>query len=596
MITKFVILFALLSALFVVPVLSQENGLPILLDDPITLMRDVTNMRYGTLKRTVLNDQDSIEKKIGHALRCEVTSTPPNAWNVQFRFPISLAVKKNTVMLARFHARVFEPGPEVGEGVIRLVFERSVSPYNKSLNMEIEIGREWKEYFIPFKADDDYGPGQASTGVQFGFQEQTVEIADFTILSYGLNYDMIKLPRTSFSYEGREQDAPWRNEAKRRIEKIRKGDLMILVQDRRGNPISGADVEIRMKRHAFAWGAAVTSRRILENGDDGDQYRKIIESNFTRVVFENDLKWLSWDNRKNHERILKAVRWLRDRNIDIRGHCLVWPSWKHSPNHLINLSDDPEKLRQIINIHIVDEVTALRGLLLDWDVVNEPYTNNDLLKILGEKEMIAWFKLVHEHDPDANLYLNDYSILSAAGRNKKRQDHFERTLRFLKENGAPISGLGIQAHFVGTATPPERMLEILDRFSRLDLTISITEHDIMSMDEAFQADFTRDFLITMFSHLAVEAVLTWGFWENAHWRPDAAYYRSDWSITPAGQAWLDLVTKEWWTNFDGQTDSHGKIETRGFLGNYEINVRHDKRSLTKNISVKEEETAITIIL
>ena len=41
-----------------------------------------------------------------------------------------------------------------------------------------------------------------------------------------------------------------------------------------------------------------------------------------------------------------------------------------------------------------------------------------------------------------------------------------------------------------------------------------------------------------------------GFWEDSHWRPNAAYYRSDWwSLKPAGQVWLDaLSTRTWWTN------------------------------------------------
>lgn len=124
------------------------------------------------------------------------------------------------------------------------------------------------------------------------------------------------------------------------------------------------------------------------------------------------------------------------------------------------------------------------------------------------------------------------------------------------------------------------MLAILDRFAALGLDISITEHDIDTQDEQLQADFTRDFLTTVFSHPSVVAILTWGFWENSHWRPNAAYYRSDWSITPAGQAWLDLVMKKWWTTASLETGANGAARTRGFLGSYEITVTHGGVSKT----------------
>ena len=80
------------------------------------------------------------------------------------------------------------------------------------------------------------------------------------------------------------------------------------------------------------------------------------------------------------------------------------------------------------------------------------------------------------------------------------------------------------------------------------------------------------------------AVLTWGFWEKSHWRPNASYYRRDWSITPAGQAWLDLVARKWRTNITAETDLNGLVRTRGFLGDYEITVTHG--GVTKTVQTK----------
>src|SRR4051812_32183009 len=67
-----------------------------------------------------------------------------------------------------------------------------------------------------------------------------------------------------FDYKGREADAPWRKEAQARIDKFRKADLSIVVNDATGKPVSGADVSIKMKRHAFSWGAATRIPLVVE--------------------------------------------------------------------------------------------------------------------------------------------------------------------------------------------------------------------------------------------------------------------------------------------------------------------------------------------
>ncbi|MGL4593714.1 MAG: endo-1,4-beta-xylanase [Thermoguttaceae bacterium] len=569
-----------------------DGGLPVLAPDPIASLSKRT-AECGSFQTVKLDDSASKALGLTSAVRCQIQSDPQNTWELQFQFPLNRKVEKGEVCVARFYARALAPS---GTGVIRVICEKAVAPHTKSLSRDAELGREWKEYVFSFTMKETLEAKGASAGFHLGIQKQNIEIADFMVFSYGKDFDIQKLPKTPIVYEGQSSDAKWRKDAEERIEKIRKGNLQITVLDANGKPISDADVSVQMKQHAFGWGSAVVASRILQNDADGEQYRKFIEQNCSRVVFENDLKWQSWDNPQNHEKILSATKWLRDRNIEVRGHCLVWPSWKHTPKDLEKLAEEPEKLRERINKHIIDEVTTMKGNLVDWDVINEPFDNNDIMKILGDTEMVKWFQIARECDPNVNLYLNDYSILSSGGRDKKHQDHFEKTLRFLKENGAPITGLGMQGHFYETPTPPERMLEILDRFGKIGLSISITEFDVTASDETFQKDFTRDVLITAFSHPSVDAVLTWGFWGKSHWLPDAAFYRADWSITPAGQTWLDLVKKTWWTSEKGKTNQKGQFSTRGFLGDYEITVTKGNKTKTLDVALPKQGENVNVVL
>lgn len=543
---------------------------------PSSVVSHAENFSHALGTATVVRpvDDDSKRHGIKTATRIDVNNRPKSPWSIGFQIPTDEAVDKDEVLLFRFKARHVGEPTETGGAVLRILFEKGSAPYSKSLSRDVEVEEKWTEFSFPFKSVDAYEAGEAKVGFQLGFQIQSLEIADWTLESFGKEADLQNLPQSKMSYAGREENATWRKEAEKRIDEIRKGDITIHVCDAEGNPVENAEVELKMLRHAFPWGTAVTTKLLLQQDEDGNRYREIVEKYFNRVAFENDMKWYLWNDLRSRSDTFKAIEWLRDRNIDVRGHCLLWPSWRNSPTAYKNLADEPDKLRQAVNDGLEQTVRSLRGIVVDWDVLNEPLDNDDLMKTLGNEEMIQWFRLVRRLDANAKLYMNDYSILSEKGLHREHQDHLENTVRYLQTQGAPLSGIGMQSHFVETVTPPERIKMILDRFASLGVSITITEHDIETEDEQLQADYTRDFLTVAFSHPSVEAILCWGFWENSHWRPKGAYFRSDWSIKPAGQAWIDQTTKIWWTNERGKSDDKGRFETRGFLGDYEITVRY----------------------
>ena len=57
-----------------------------------------------------------------------------------------------------------------------------------------------------------------------------------------------------------------------------------------------------------------------------------------------------------------------------------------------------------------------------------------------------------------------------------------------------------------------------------------------------------------------------GVWEGDHWKPQAALWRKDWSIKPGGQAYFDLVFRDWWTKAQGKSSAAGDCTLRGFYG------------------------------
>lgn len=351
------------------------------------------------------------------------------------------------------------------------------------------------------------------------------------------------------------------------------GALRIIVVDGEGRRLPGEAVRVVQQRHAFRFGTAVSVGRLLADDAEGRRYRDVLRENFNSATIENGLKWRAWEagwgqNAKTQE----ALAWLKENGLESRGHVMVWPSWRYSPAPLEALRDQPETLRQRVLDHIAEIAGATRGYVQDWDVVNETFDNTDLLEILGRDEMVAWFKAAATSLPGVDLYYNDYAALIQGGLDTAHKRHFDETARFLIDGGAPVDGLGLQSHFGTLLTPPENLLDELDRWAAFGLKLRVTEFDVAVEDEALQADYTRDFLTALFSHPAVVGVSTWGFWAGAHWKPEAALWREDWSERSAALAWRHLVREAWWTDVEVTTDAQGEAVVRGFLGEYQIRV------------------------
>ncbi|MBZ0214369.1 MAG: endo-1,4-beta-xylanase, partial [Nitrospirae bacterium] len=248
----------------------------------------------------------------------------------------------------------------------------------------------------------------------------------------------------------------------------------------------------------------------------------------------------------------------------------IWPGWKEMPKDMPSLESDPAALRKRVQTHFEDILGVTRGKIVEWDVMNEPYAQNDMMRILGWSEMSEWFRMAKRLDPNARLAINDYPLPDSLGGGSAHLNHYAGVIERLIAEKAPVESIGFQGHFGDNVVPPERLLGGLDRFARYGLPIVITEFDINTKDEDLQARYMRDFLTACFSHSAVDMVVIWGFWEGRHWFPDAGLYRRDWSLRPQGQVWLDLVKKRWWTDAAQTSDSRGEARVSGFFGDYEV--------------------------
>jgi GH35 family endo-1,4-beta-xylanase len=315
-------------------------------------------------------------------------------------------------------------------------------------------------------------------------------------------------------------------------------------------------------------------------------YKQKVQELFNLATVENHLKWPPWEGEwgaaYSQANAIAAVDWLNSNDIDARGHVLVWPGYDNLPTSVKNILNggvtpaEQQPLRNLIENHIQDIGSEFAGQLVAWDVVNEPRTNHDIMDQLpeGDGAMTDWFDKARAVDSQAKLYVNEWGILASSGdTDSTNQQIYYDTIEDLKNQSAPIDGIGFQSHFDKyTFTGPVEVWDILDRFQELGLDMQVTEFDFNTDDETLQAMYTRDFLTAIFAHEGMDDFIMWGFWEGAHFNPDSAMFRNNWSIKPNGEAYVDLVFNQWWTDEDVAADGMGEALVRAFKGEHEVTV------------------------
>ncbi len=528
----------------------------------------------------------------GEYLLITSTGPVPRPYNVQLSLPTTSDVKTGDLLSARFYIRrpLFSAPARAD-----LVFEQAGGEYKKSIILPVEAGVTWRPVEASFRSAGTYPAGKAHVNFRFGFGAQAVELAGFEFVDRGATAGYAG--SASAGYEGREPGAAWRGEALERIERSRKGVIKVEVRDASGRPVAGAKVGVRLLRHAFSFGGAINSTYLYSGGRDKDRerYRKLFLNLFNTATIENDLKWYFWSG-ESKTSADKTAAWLKANKISLRGHTLVWPGWEHMPAGMEKMKDDPEKLRAAIRSHIAEETSYYKGGVRDWDVLNEPLDNSEVLSLLGPAEPAAWFKLARRSDPAAKLYVNESGILSDMGANSSRHSAYEKFISSLLKNGAPLDGIGLQCHFGLDLTPPERLIAILDRFEKLGKPLYATELDIEAADETLQADYLRDFMIAVFSHPAVKGITLWSLWEGVHSEPLPALYAKDWRKKPAASVLEDLLLKQWHTELSGVSGVNGEFRGRGFYGDYEIEVSAGQSVKKTEAAISKDNGTVTIVL
>jgi GH35 family endo-1,4-beta-xylanase len=530
-------------------------------------------------------------------------------------FPVSLGEVISVRLQVEAVRAADDAGAEGQAGVVLTALPAG-SRHNNNPDAEhrqiVIVGSERESIRFAFRARAAHEAGQLLLVPTLSFFGRPIRLSEVVFAAHGPDADPQALTAAGVSYRGQEPDAAWRAEAAARIDRHRKGPLRLVALDRLGRPLPGVSVSVEQLRHAYPFGTAVVSSRLVDaprvfapdSGTttelwlaDNARYREEILRNFNAIVTENDLKWPQWNGSNERPEnfrqswTLAALDWARQHEIAVKGHTLVWGSWRFSPPWLREHEADPDTVHAAALAHIRDIGHATADRTRWWDVLNEPMSHRNLIELLGPARVAEWFKEARAALPNTRLVMNEFDLVGNGG-NPKRRANFLAFARELRAHGAPLDVLGLQGHFWSERfTAPEDVWRIADELHEASgLPLMISEFDTNIPNERLQADYTRDFLTAWFAHPATEAFIMWGFWARAHWMGEAgSMFRADWTPKPNLAAYRDLVFRDWWTRASSTTGSDGAVELRAFLGRHRVTfTAADGRSVTREVDLARE--------
>ncbi|HEY5153033.1 MAG TPA: endo-1,4-beta-xylanase [Candidatus Saccharimonadales bacterium] len=218
--------------------------------------------------------------------------------------------------------------------------------------------------------------------------------------------------------------------------------------------------------------------------------------------------------------------------IAVHGHTLVFgeanPRWMQSA--------PPADRQQIMVDHITAVMTHFKGRIHEWDVLDEPLSDNDgdyanggdglrhhiWYQAMGKDYVAIALRAAHAADPSAKLYINDYG-LEADG---ERWTALLQLIGQLQSQGVPLDGIGFEAHVyeAGDHIDPAVLERHMAQLSALGLTSRISEIDVHGENSQYQAAEYAGVLKACLDQAGCTAFSTWGITDRYGSTTDTGVY------------------------------------------------------------------------
>ena len=377
----------------------------------------------------------------------------------------------------------------------------------------------------------------------------------------------------------------------------RKAEARLRILNADGTPAARQEVKADQTSHRFLFGCGAFDTVDLMRTENHEKQLFLLKRMEKWLTLFNygtlPFYWGRYEPAEGNPAYIPtmaAARWLRERNVQVKGHPLCWHTacapW------LMQYSNEEILRRQIERIH--RDVTAYRGVIGLWDVINEVVImpvfdkyDNAITRICKDKGRVGLVKEVFaaakESDPDAVLLINDFNTSAS----------YEHLIEDLLEADVPIGAIGIQSHQHQGYWGAEKLNNVLERYSRFGLPIHFTENTLISGDimpghivdlndwqvdtwpstpegEERQAREIAEMYSILFAHPLVEAITTWDFNDGCWLKAPSGFVHEDNTEKPSYFALKQLIHGDWETHETLVTDDEGFLSFTGFKGSYTL--------------------------
>ncbi len=545
-------------------------------------------------------------------IRLETPTVPTNVWNINVALNPTGALAQDDVVFVSFFAR---GEPAQGTATVQAnAYLQENGTNNKLATIPISGHAQWQHFSTKIEVGSSIDNGEYKFVVHAGFADQVLEIGGLEIQNYG------RLGH-------------------------RLSDYTVTVQDKFGNPLPEATLDVQMTNHGFKFGTQVrdqlyaiteeefnalndTQRRALTpNLEDNFNiprftptwtdvlnHRNAVLDTFNHVVPTTGLQWVAIENSGTSVPEAAVNRATAD-GQSVTAASVVWQKdrWPtpeayrsaSSPNAqafhdaLIEARLGPSSVLQQFS------ETGSSPEIDDWKLLNEPLHENYYQQVFvdagiytSEVEALAdYFKRADAVRPDVTLSINEYAVINS--QNDDFAIQYRDLIQSLLDAGAPIDRIGIQAHIARNDITKEDIIRRLDILANTTpkLPIEISEFDMRDDADTPQLNATeqermfRDILEASFAHPSVDGFIMWGVWDKVHWRGNAPLFDSDWNIKPEAAPWFDLVHSQWKPDLvDEVVRSNGEwVAPIGlYNGDYQFTAEANGVSSVANVTVSQD--------
>jgi GH35 family endo-1,4-beta-xylanase len=385
----------------------------------------------------------------------------------------------------------------------------------------------------------------------------------------------------------------------------------------------GSTVDVRMVRNAFNFGTMVQgfdANVFLAPVAPGDttstaaRYQKFVKEHFNILVPSNMGKWAYNEPTQGNltmQNVDTILNYAQANNMNVRMHNLIWgtqqPDWVNTlitqagnsnpaisgpaKSQLMTAienriayyvgdgdadTNDGDRSKKYLEIDVLNE--ALRD---DANDTTDPPTYWEIFGAEGVAQIYKNVKdAVEAAGSNARLYTNEYNIFQYSNPNGGGPDPYANWYRENIEDinnagyGEVVTGIGIQAITPVSQHSPARINQVMHNMAVTGLPVTLTEFSTDAATPALAAQMYNENLRMMYGSPEATSFLVWEAWPSPTATPDGVttIVDSNWNLTQAGQAMVDLLDS-WTTNInDMVVGQDGTIDFTGFYGKYEIMV------------------------